>query len=139
MLERITVTAAAIAIFACGAASVYAGEKQMTDYEEISTQQAAFEAGGFALIEVSPRIFIPGGSAANREVVFSFSNPDESTVSASIYNINGRLVAQLNNSNAVRAVWDGRDNAGRQAPSGIYIYQIESEGTVYNGTVVLAR
>jgi hypothetical protein len=35
--------------------------------------------------------------------------------------------------------WDGRDTAGTIVPSGVYLYQIEVDGKVLSGTVVVAR
>jgi flagellar hook assembly protein FlgD len=35
--------------------------------------------------------------------------------------------------------WDGRDNDGREMPSGVYFYQLEVDGEDHNGKMVLVR
>ena len=35
--------------------------------------------------------------------------------------------------------WDGRNGDGQIVSSGIYIYQIEADKKVFNGTVVVAK
>ena len=35
--------------------------------------------------------------------------------------------------------WNGRDKTGNYVPSGVYIYQIQAEGKVINGTIVVAK
>jgi flagellar hook assembly protein FlgD len=46
----------------------------------------------------------------------------------SIYNINGQLVRKLisgsRNAGTHLVMWDGRDDAGRLLPSGIYLYRL---------------
>ena len=36
-------------------------------------------------------------------------------------------------------VWDGKSSEGRTVPGGIYLYEIEFQGKVLTGTVVVAR
>jgi hypothetical protein len=36
-------------------------------------------------------------------------------------------------------IWDGRDGDGGLVRGGIYIYQVESDGKVINGTVVVGK
>jgi hypothetical protein len=36
-------------------------------------------------------------------------------------------------------VWDGRDDAGRPLPSGVYYYRLRAAGLVYSRPVVLTR
>ncbi len=35
--------------------------------------------------------------------------------------------------------WDGTDNNNNLVPKGVYIYQIECDGKVINGAIVVAR
>jgi hypothetical protein len=35
--------------------------------------------------------------------------------------------------------WDGRDSGGIIVPSGVYLYQIEVDNKVLNGTIVVAK
>lgn len=89
---------------------------------------------------VSNRLVTPNGDGKNDAVVFTFDNPRDSAVSVRILDIRGRLVLsdlpQGPVSNSRR--WDG-SAGGRTVPGGAYIYQIESEGRVYTGTIVIIR
>jgi flagellar hook assembly protein FlgD len=53
-------------------------------------------------------------------------------VSLEIFNIKGQKVRTLVNSHqasgSYQAVWNGRDDAGRQAASGIYFYKLQTPG-----------
>ena len=57
-----------------------------------------------------------------------------------LLDLRGKLVVSdlppgpVSNSN----IWDGTAG-GRTVPGGIYIYQVESEGRVYGGTIVIIR
>ena len=35
--------------------------------------------------------------------------------------------------------WDGKNIEGKFVRTGVYIYQVQSEGKVINGTIVVAR
>jgi len=35
--------------------------------------------------------------------------------------------------------WDGKDRFGAVVPGGVYLYQVEVEGRVFSGTVVVAK
>lgn len=57
-----------------------------------------------------------------------------------IYDITGAEVADLQpGSTEDSLIWDGRDKNGNIVHSGVYIYQIEVEGKVFNGTIVVAK
>lgn len=43
-----------------------------------------------------------------------------------IYNINGKLIRQIDISGKNSQIWDGKDDNGRRINSGIYLYNIES-------------
>lgn len=65
------------------------------------------------------------------EIVFGLANDDE--VSASVYDIRGRLVRSLASARLAagehRWTWDGRDDAGRKAPSGLYLARVVAGAT----------
>lgn len=89
---------------------------------------------------VVPRVFTPNNDGVNDLVFFQFDNPKDSGVSAKIFDTWGAFVAELRPGPRLDTlIWDGRDFNGSLTPGGVYVYQIESEGKVYNGTVVVAR
>ena len=62
-----------------------------------------------------------------------FNLPAPAPVTASVFDLSGRLVRTLLSGAALGAgphdlTWDGRDDAGRQAPSGGYHFRLEAAG-----------
>ena len=100
-------------------------------------------ASGFKLKEGSPRprVFTPNGDGSNEEVTFEYENIKESSIVCWIYDIKGAVVRQLDiiETGENKFTWNGKNEDGNVAPSGIYIYQIEVEGRTINGTIVLAK
>ena len=99
-------------------------------------------ASGFKLDEgyPRPRVFTPNGDGNNEQVTFEYENDKESSIVCWIYDIRGSVVRQLDIvGSGDEFTWDGKDEDGNIAPSGIYIYQIEVEGQTINGTIVLAK
>jgi hypothetical protein len=74
----------------------------------------------FALSNNYPNPFNPTTS-------IEFNIPLSSEISLTIYNVMGQEVAKVHNGfaqpGAYKAVWNGRDNFGEKAPSGIYFYE----------------
>ncbi len=100
----------------------------------------AFAATEFTLNKVYPRIFTPNNDGLNDVVNFEYANPNEKGIVCRIFDIRGALVRQLDiGQTETSFAWDGKDEKGRVAPSGVYIYQLEGEGKVVNGTVILAK
>lgn len=100
----------------------------------------AFTATEFTLNKVYPRIFTPNNDGLNDEVQFHYDNPNTKGVVCRIFDIRGALVRQLDiGQTETSFTWDGKDEKGKVAPSGVYIYQLEGEGKVINGTVILAK
>jgi len=100
----------------------------------------AFAATEFTLNKVFPRIFTPNNDGLNDVVNFEYANPNEKGVVCRIFDIRGALVRQLDiGQTETSFAWDGKDEKGRVSPSGVYIYQLEGEGKVVNGTVILAK
>lgn len=66
----------------------------------------------------------------NPETVIAFNLPQAGTARLDIYNILGQHVRTLINGwNPVgrhTVVWDGSDDAGRQVPSGVYLYRLQT-------------
>jgi len=100
----------------------------------------SFAATEFTLNKVYPRIFTPNNDGLNDVVNFEYANPNEKGVVCRIFDIRGALVRQLDiGQTETSFAWDGRDEKGKVALSGVYVYQLEGEGKVINGTVILAK
>ncbi len=98
-------------------------------------------SGGFSADSsgLTNRLITPNGDGKNDTMVFIFDNPQDASVKGRIYDMRGALVAQMREGPVSNSLlWDGK--AGGQAvPGGVYIYQLECGGKVYNGTVVVVR
>ncbi len=64
-------------------------------------------------------------------------------VSVKIYDVTGRLVRELENGSLAAGpysrVWQGRDNHGRQVPSGAYYVRLVTNGMVDNQKIMLLK
>ena len=106
----------------------------------------ASPADSFSLSQSSPtRVFTPNGDGVNDTFTLVCNNPAGNIIAEKkIYDLTGAEVADFQvigdeTAPLVTLVWDGRDHAGNIVRSGVYIYQIQSEGKVINGTIVVAR
>lgn len=82
------------------------------------------------------RIITPASEDKHNDyATFGPLAPDDTI---NIFNINGRRIRQLNGDDMY---WDGKDDRGEIAPSGIYVYQIKlkAEGKIISGTIVIAK
>ncbi len=98
------------------------------------------EGFGFDQAGVSNRFVTPNGDGKNDTVVFSYDNPRDVSVRARILDLRGRVVvSELPQGPVTNSrVWDGR-GAGIPVPSGVYLYQLEAEGRVYSGSIVILK
>jgi hypothetical protein len=91
---------------------------------------------GFALGSNYPNPFNPS-------TTIPFDVVNESHINLSIYNIHGQLVRQLINedvvSGAYTAVWDGRNNEGKELHSGLYVYLMTSNNSTQSGKMLLVK
>ena len=66
----------------------------------------------------------------NPETMISFSLKEHANVSIEIYNIQGKLVKTLVNEERpagnYTAIWNGKDNSGRNVASGVYYYRMKA-------------
>ncbi len=99
-------------------------------------------------LQISPNPFSPNGDGLYDETTLSFYLSQEATVTAEIYNIDGRrkkTVTQIypfaGDDNEARVprrvpglVWDGRDNTGEFVPYGVYILRLIVTYNVPGGT-----
>ncbi len=97
--------------------------------------------GGVTLTEVVPRIVTPNGDLLNDVIFFKFDNTLSGLpIETSILDIHGARVADMDmNSNETSLTWNGKDDTGRNVPSGVYIYSIKIGKNQATGTVVVAR
>ncbi|MCP4581807.1 MAG: T9SS type A sorting domain-containing protein [candidate division Zixibacteria bacterium] len=68
----------------------------------------------------------------NGSTSITFDLPENGPVNLTIYDMLGREVAEIVNGNASNGqhtiVWDGKNSAGRMAPSGVYFYKLTAMG-----------
>ncbi len=86
---------------------------------------------------VSNRMVTPNGDGKNDAVVFTYDNPRDSDVSIRILDIRGKVVVGSLPAgvSSTSKMW----TPSSTLPGGVYIYQIESEGRVFTGTLVIIR
>jgi len=79
----------------------------------------------------------------NPQTTIRFTLTRRESVRISIFNILGQKVATLADreydAGRHSVTWDGRDGSGRQAASGIYLYQIKSEQLTTSRKMILLR
>jgi len=79
----------------------------------------------------------------NPETTIAFSLARSGKVALKVYNLRGELVTTLVNDNrnagdyAIR--WNGRDQANRAVASGIYLYRLEANGSVWTRKAMLLK
>jgi hypothetical protein len=73
----------------------------------------------------------------------AFTLPGRSRVQLAIYDVTGRLVAELADGTlaggSYSIPWDGKDDAGRMVASGTYFYQITVDGREESKRIVVIR
>ena len=80
----------------------------------------------------------------NPSTTLHFQLPDAGPVSLIVYNMAGQVVATLLHDHYLEAglharVWEGRDDHGRDAASGLYLYRLTTQGKVLLGKLALIR
>ena len=79
----------------------------------------------------------------NPSTTLSFATPASGHVRLQVIDLGGRLVATLVDrvvtAGRHTVVWDGRDAAGREVPSGVYLSRIEAGDAVARGRMTLVR
>ena len=90
----------------------------------------------FALSQNAPNPFNPSTN-------ITYELPEASRVRLAIYNLLGQEVRTLINGSVeagyYTATWDGRDAAGRQVASGIYLYRIQADNFVQARRMMLLK
>ena len=90
----------------------------------LSVEELAGIPDEFKLSNNYPNPFNPTTS-------IEFNIPIASQVTLTIYNITGQEIAKIHNDFAevgkYKATWNGMDNNGIKAPSGVYFYELRAE------------
>jgi hypothetical protein len=90
----------------------------------------------FALYPASPNPFNP-------ETTISYDLPSELRVSLSIYSATGQLVrtlvSKVQSAGAYHVKWDGRDEAGTAAASGVYFSRLQAGVFEQTGSMLLLK
>lgn len=121
-------------------------------------------AAGFAFRGALARFITPNGDGKNDVAILCLENPRDSAVGGTVYDLRGQTVSGMVYVKDTTAAppgtlpgnckakfgqtlspaqfdvltWDGR-SGGRAAPSGAYIYQVQSEEATITGLLVVAR
>ena len=120
-----------------------------------------FDHGAYRLAALSTQerleTLVAGGTSGQQEIEVeaSFPNPfngrvvipyevsQEGSVTLRVYNASGQRVRELYRgyraAGRYRATWDGRDDAGQEAASGVYLWELRGGGEVVRRTVTLIR
>jgi len=79
----------------------------------------------------------------NPETTIEFALPEASKVNLKIYNLTGQLVRELVTSDYPagyqKVIWDGRDQYGKNAGSGVYIYTLKAGSFSQTRKMILIR
>ena len=91
---------------------------------DISAVVPGVDPAGYALHPCDPIPFNP-------MTTISYDLPAQTTVSLTVYDVAGKVVQRLVAAETVAAgrheeVWNGRDDAGRAAPAGMYFYRLDA-------------
>jgi gliding motility-associated-like protein len=97
------------------------------------------QAATFDLSNITTRVITPNGDNRNDQFMILFDNPNRAHVHGKIFDMRGAYVADMAPGPQPHSlIWDGKMN-GRTVTSGVYVYQVEGDGKMFNGTVVVAR
>jgi hypothetical protein len=107
---------------------------------------ALVRSEGTALSEVLPVTAVLKGNRPNPfnpRTTIQYVLPDRGPVRLRIYEVTGRLLRTLvagdQGPGSHDVVWDGRDDRGLEAPSGMYVYRHEAAGTSRMRKMVLLK
>ncbi len=106
----------------------------------------SFYSESFDITSILPdKVFTPNGDGWNDYLEIQYDNPYDALVKGRIYDIKGRLVADMEKdekNGTPRLIWDGNNINNDSVPGGLYIYQVEVSGPenkVIKGIIILVR
>ncbi len=101
---------------------------------DVSTSEQ--ELNSFELFQNYPNPFNPA-------TTISYQLPVSTEVELTIYNLLGQqtrtLVSSKQPAGAYQLEWDGRDNAGSEVASGIYVYRLKTDDFTRSRKMLLLR
>lgn len=119
-----------------GAGSDNAGEIKLSSTTSIAGRSGSNIPEKFVLMPNYPNPFNP-------ETQIKYGIPQSSPVKIQIFDLSGRLVQTLVNSNQNagyhRAVWNGRSSSGKLVSSGIYFCRLDANGFRHQIKLVLQK
>ncbi|MDD5067898.1 MAG: T9SS type A sorting domain-containing protein, partial [bacterium] len=88
-----------------------------------------------------PNPFTPGsGDSRFNQVIFYFNQDAGKTGTIRIFSVDGKKIREITGAVSGQSVWNGKDADGNPAGSGVYIFQITTEGKkVQTGSMVIIR
>jgi len=90
-----------------------------------------------------PNPFNISANERSSEVKIFFSNLESGNIKVSIFNLKGQIIKSITdkyyNKGHHTVVWNGTDNNGRFAATGIYFYKIETDNKIISGKIILAK
>ncbi len=100
-----------------------------------------------SLLHEEPALFSFSKSYPNpfkTEITIEFYLPEPGNIAIKIFNMQGDMIRILDDmqkeSGSYQAKWDGRDERGRPAKPGIYLYSIQtSDGKIWGKNIVLLK
>ena len=98
------------------------------DIQVVSAQTRLTVLGNLRL---DPPVLTPNGDGINDETEIDFAvfGVEEAGIQVGIYDLSGRLVADLSGMNAgagrYQPTWDGKDGSGSLVPPGLYLVRVE--------------
>lgn len=93
-------------------------------------------SSAFALHQAEP-------NPVRERALIRFSLPAVGHARLDVFGVDGRLVRTLVDgalpAGPAQAVWDGRDEAGRRVPAGVYVYRLDGSAASASGRLVVLR
>jgi ligand-binding sensor domain-containing protein len=102
------------------------------------------DTGGLSLLALTPRVFSPNGSFADRRIGIGFTLGRAGSVTVKVFNRAGRLAREVVHGatmgpGANLVWWDGADRGGRVVEEGMYVVTVEALGERRQQTLAIVK